>query len=231
MNYAWIEKLLVCFTWFVQSISQVKRLWGSLWGRWDLSVHQGSVSELSSGAFPRAAAEEQRCPLWEQGWQEPAPPASPLLWEFRHQYSPEDFQIKALAQKLDPSFVLSFITRRFSTLPMAVEFSGSPSFLCHAPVFISLWLQHESAFGIGLCLFIPSTSLSVLFFFSPFFFMTLSSSPVSAHRQCKACRQEGWWDTDTCYTDMSRSKKKLQNLCTSTISTLCFRSNFALQPQ
>lgn len=70
MNYVWIEKLLVCFTWCVQSVSRVKRLWGhSGAGGISVSIRAQCLS-WALGLFPGAAAEEQRCPLWEWGWQE-----------------------------------------------------------------------------------------------------------------------------------------------------------------
>lgn len=50
MNYVWIGKLFVCFTWLVQSISQLKRLRGSEWGRWD--VQCPSVGSIRAAAVP-----------------------------------------------------------------------------------------------------------------------------------------------------------------------------------
>lgn len=157
-----------------------------------MSISVQYPSEISSSS-PRAAAvpaQEQRCPLSERDWQEPSSSclSSALGFKGRNAFQ-KIFKLRLFlgswtpplcAVLLDASFTLYWWQWIFQALHR-FSITAQFSFLSGYSMSQLLGLFHNAL------IFPP-----LFFFFFPFSFMTLSGSPISAQRQCKACRQERW---------------------------------------
>lgn len=183
MNYVWIGKLLVCFTWLAQNNSQLKRPWELAGGQLLSSLyhqrseprncHPQKFPHKSAGEQLWLPAREQGSPLLGGAWQEgscPAPRVPVRAQSSRQEYIPEELPAKAAAWKLDSSSVCCVIKHKFYTLLKAVNFSGSPSSSLQWPSFqlciVTAWVSTLGWFAVF-------SAIPPFFFFLSFLFYNL----------------------------------------------------------